>query len=142
MCVIICYFCFCCFLRCLFPANALFPGIYGCSGGLSKYTRVEGDNLLVRCNATESTNVDIVWQKNDTKHPFTQNGTDLMLFNINRTLAGQFVCYAINTSYPEVNETNHNVTIDVITVDVECNNFTYHNLKSGRKRRKNKQNYL
>jgi len=133
MCVIIIYyFSFCSFWRCLFLANA---GIYGCSGGLSKYTRVEGDNLLVRCNATESPDVDIVWQKNDTKHPFTQNGTDLMIFNINRTLAGQFVCYAINTSYPEVNETNHNVTIDVITVDVECNYLTYHKLYSGRKRK-------
>ncbi|XP_052806622.1 hemicentin-2-like [Mya arenaria] len=94
---------------------------YLASANLSKYTRLEGDNLLVRCNATESDDIEIYWQKNGTEHqPYRQNGTDFIVFNIKRAFSGQYICYALNTTfYPYYNETGANVTVDVITVDVE-----------------------
>ncbi|KAH3700740.1 twitchin-like isoform X2 [Dreissena polymorpha] len=90
------------------------------SSNLSKYTRLEGDNLIVRCNATVLPHIDVYWAKIDSRQPYRQKGTDLLIFNIDRTYSGQYVCYALNmTDAPYFNATGTNVTIDVITVDVE-----------------------
>ncbi|KAH3700747.1 hypothetical protein DPMN_075726 [Dreissena polymorpha] len=95
-------------------------GLQIVTSNLSKYTRVEGDNLIVRCNATVLPDIEVYWAKNDSRHPFRQNGTDLLIFNIDRTYSGQYVCYALNmTDAPYFNATGANITIDVITVDVE-----------------------
>ena len=84
------------------------------------YQPLEGDNLLVTCNATEANDTFVYWSKNDTKSTFEQNGTDLVIHNINRKDSGYYICHLVNTSYPDYNETNANVTINVIEIDVLC----------------------
>lgn len=86
------------------------------------YKILEGDNLLVICNVTDDPDIDVYWTKNDTKIPFHQDGKRLELLNIKRSYSGDYICHALNTSYPlpEYNETGVNVTANVINVDVQC----------------------
>ena len=80
---------------------------------------IEGQSISLKCNATESEDVEIFWMKNDTKMPFRENGTELNFTNINRKFAGDYVCYAVNLTAE--NETEANATaVEVINIDVLC----------------------
>ena len=83
------------------------------------HTVIEGDNLLLVCNATETRHVQIFWRKNDTKHQFRENGTELKFININRTFAGHYICYSFNPT--ALNEKAANATVvEVVNIDVLC----------------------
>lgn len=92
------------------------------SSTIHTYTILEGENLLVVCNATNSSDTEIYWTKNDTESSFIEKGRFLEILNINRSYSGDYICHALNTSFPvpEYNETDSNVTVDVINVDVQC----------------------
>lgn len=78
---------------------------------------IEGDNLLLVCDATPTAEIEIFWLKNDTKSSFRQNGTELKFININRQSAGDYVCYSFNLTAE--NETEANATVvEVLNVDV------------------------
>ena len=80
---------------------------------------IEGDNLLLVCDATPTAEIEIFWLKNDTKSSFRQNGTELKFININRQSAGDYVCYSFNLTAE--NETEANATVvEVLNVDVLC----------------------
>ncbi|XP_053372875.1 hemicentin-1-like [Mercenaria mercenaria] len=85
------------------------------------YKILEGDNLLVICNVTDSPDTDVFWTKNDTKMSFMQQGKRLEILNIKRSYSGDYICHALNTTFPvpDYNETDVNKTIDVINVDVQ-----------------------
>ena len=88
------------------------------------HTVIEGDNLLLVCNATETRYVEIFWKKNDTKHPFREDGTELKFININRTFAGDYICYSLNLT--ALNETEANATVvEVVKIDVLCKFFFF-----------------
>lgn len=104
-----------------------YTGLVLTSEPSTTYQPLEGENLLVRCNVTQTPDTFVFWKKNDTRNPFEQNGTDLMIYDIRRGQSGDYVCYLLNTSYPDFNATNANVTLEVIKVDVRCKfyyNFT------------------
>ena len=80
---------------------------------------IEGDNFLYVCNATETSQVEIFWTKNDTKHQYRENGTELKFINIDRTFAGDYICYSVNLTVE--NETEANATlVEGINIDVLC----------------------
>ena len=83
---------------------------------------VEGDNLLIVCNAKLSNETEIFWKKNDTNSDLRQNGTELKLIYINRESAGDYVCYSLDLT--EKNITGVNATVvEVVNVDVLCKKF-------------------
>ena len=43
-----------------------------------------------------------------------------MFTDIVRDDAGDYICHAFNTSLPGDNETNQNITVEVVNVDVLC----------------------
>ena len=80
---------------------------------------VEGKNLLIVCDANQTSDVEIFWLKNDTGSTFRQNGTYLTFVSISRTSAGEYVCYSYNLTAD--NETELNATeVEVVEVDVQC----------------------
>ena len=80
---------------------------------------IEGHSISLKCNATESEDVEIFWMKNDTKLRFRENGTELNFTNINRKFAGDYVCYSFNLTAE--NETEANATVvEAINIDVLC----------------------
>ena len=80
---------------------------------------VEGDNLLIVCNATQSSETQIFWKKNETGSEFRQNGPELKFIYINRKAAGDYVCYS-----QDITKTNVNATVvEVVNVDVLCKSF-------------------
>ena len=80
---------------------------------------IEGQSISLKCNATESEDVEIFWMKNDTKLQFRENGTELNFINIDRKFAGDYVCYSFNLTAE--NETEANATVvEVINIDVLC----------------------
>ena len=83
---------------------------------------LEGDNLFIICNATEEVKSTIYWTKNASRSTFYQEGRKLEIININKMDAGDYVChkYTFNTSLPDGNETETNVTVEVINIDVQC----------------------
>lgn len=85
------------------------------------YHVIEGENVLVGCHAAGD--VSIYWVKNDTKHPFRQNSTNLQLLNTTRGHAGDYICFGVNTTSMK------NTLIKVIHLDVMCKyEKTYTNL--------------
>lgn len=110
------------FKICLFHCFRCLALAVGKSSTIHTYTILEGENLLVVCNATNSSDTEIYWTKNDTKSTFIQKGKFLEILNISRSYSGEYICHELNTSFPapEYNETDSNVTVDVINVDVQC----------------------
>ena len=56
---------------------------------------IEGHNLLVVCNATQTSYQEVYWAKNDSKSHFHRNGTELRFVNINRKSSGIYMCYKV-----------------------------------------------
>ena len=80
---------------------------------------VEGDNLLVKCNANQTVDVDIFWTKNDINSTFRQNGTLLTFVKINRRSAGVYVCYSVIKTTGHKTDNNASV-VETVDVDVQC----------------------
>jgi hypothetical protein len=96
--------------------------VVAASANIRTYKILEGDNLLIICNVTENPDIDVYWTKNETKSQFMQLGKRLEILKITRKYSGDYVCHALNTSFPvqDYNETDVNKTIEVIKVDVQC----------------------
>ncbi|XP_060600103.1 hemicentin-1-like [Ruditapes philippinarum] len=95
--------------------------VVAASANIRTYKILEGDNLLIMCNVTENPDIDVYWTKNETKSQFLQLGKRLEILKITRKYSGDYVCHALNTSFPvqDYNETDVNKTIEVIKVDVQ-----------------------
>ncbi|XP_045208477.2 lachesin-like [Mercenaria mercenaria] len=91
------------------------------SSKIRSYKILEGDNLLVICNVTDSPDIEVFWTKNDSKNSFMQQGKRLEILDIKRSYTGDYICHALNTSFPvsDYNETEVNKTVNVIHVDVQ-----------------------
>ena len=78
---------------------------------------VEGDNLSIACNVSDSTDVAVFWKRNGTMGDFYQNGTVLKLNNVDRNDTGFYNCFSYNLTC----ETEDNATeVEVIYADVLC----------------------
>ena len=80
---------------------------------------VEGDNLLIVCNTTQTKETEIFWKKNDTNSEFRQNGTELKFITINRKAAGDYVCYSLHFAQKNITDANATV-VEIVNVDVLC----------------------
>ena len=77
---------------------------------------MEGENLVIVCNATEEQGVEVFWVKNDTKSHFRQSSRELKFININRNSRGEYVCYSAKDGRTD----NNAAVMEVDSVDVLC----------------------
>lgn len=101
------------------------------SSKIRTYKILEKDNLIVICNVTDHPDIEVYWTKNDTRSIFKQEGKRLEILNIKRSFSGDYICHALNTSFPvpQYNGTDVNVTAEVIHVDVQCkSSIIYENI--------------
>ena len=76
---------------------------------------IEGHNLLVVCNATQTTDQEVFWVKNDSESHFLRNGTELRFVNINRKSSGVYMCYLRDTK-----SSSNGTVMELVNVDVLC----------------------
>ena len=75
---------------------------------------MEGESLREQCNASSVPTVgDIHWQKENDTH-FYENGTVLVLQNINRNDTGVYSCVSHDR------KTGMNSTVEIVNIDVLC----------------------
>ena len=76
---------------------------------------IEGHNLLVVCNATQTADQEVFWVKNDSESHFLKNGTKLRFININRNSSGVYMCYLRDTK-----SSSNGTVMELVDVDVLC----------------------
>ena len=79
---------------------------------------IEGHDLLVVCNATQATDQEVYWTKNDSKSHFHRNGTELRFVNINRKSSGIYMCNLRDTKSASIG-----TMMEIVNVDVLCKLF-------------------
>ena len=76
----------------------------------------EGDDFQFECHdGNQTEDFEIYWVKNDSTARFRQNGSNLSLPNIQRTAAGEYICYSHNLT----SEANASI-VQVVRVNVLC----------------------
>lgn len=81
----------------------------------------EGEDLSIRCNATESPEVEIYWTKNATGRQFRQDGPLLNFTSITRSEHGSYICFAFH------NKTQTVIGVEMVRLNVLCE---YHLFKT------------
>ena len=79
---------------------------------------IEGHNLLVVCNATQTSDQEVYWAKNESKSHFYRNGTELRFVNINRKSSGIYMCYLRDKKSASIGK-----MMEIVNVDVLCKLF-------------------
>lgn len=79
----------------------------------------------MECNITRDINeIFIYWTKNGT-NSVCEEGLILEFESITRKDAGDYICHT-NVSLPGDNDTNSDVIVEVVHIDVQCKLFYYY----------------